>query len=332
MSMPYNPALDGIRALAAITVAAIHARAPGLTAGFFGVDVFFVLSGYLITRLLWLEHQATHAVDWRSFMRRRWARLWPALVVFLLVYLAVAPWLWPSIPLAKHMQDAGLTAVYVVNWSPSWGGGVSVLGHVWSLAVEMQFYAVWPLLFVLLMKLPRRTLLPSLLVLYVASTAWRWWGAEHLPRLWDVYVRTDMHCSGLLLGCMLGVWNRRLPQAWAWPGLVILGLAMTFFSSAWLPTAQYGFTVAELGAAMLLMARPPWLGVPWLAWVGRMSYGLYLWHYLIMVNLRDKQDADWRITLLIGLAGGLVAATISHHLIERRFHRSAFERAAPVMG
>lgn len=323
--MQYAAPLDGIRALAALTVAGAHAHVPGLTGGFFGVDIFFVLSGYLITRLLVEEYERTGRIALGAFVARRLRRLWPALLLMLAAYVAVSPWAWPGSPWHKHVLDATLTALYVVNWAPTFGEWLATLGHVWSLAVEMQFYLAWPLLFLLLMRLPRSALVPTLALLYAAATAWRWWGGEHLPQAWDVYLRTDMHSSGLLLGCLLATIDRKLHEAWALVGLGVLLLAVTFFSTHWLPTVRYSFTIAEIGAALLVASRPAWLGTAGLAWLGRMSYGLYLWHFLAMYYLRNLSQADWRVTLVVGLAFGLAAAVASHYLIERRFHRPRFE-------
>lgn len=329
--MQYAAPLDGIRALAALIVAGTHAHVPGLTGGFFGVDIFFVLSGYLITRLLMEEYERTGRIALGAFIARRLRRLWPALLLMLAAYVAVAPWAWPDSPWHKHVLDAILTALYLVNWAPTFGEWLATLGHVWSLAVEMQFYLAWPLLFLLLVRLPRRALVPTMVLLYGAATAWRWWGAEHLPQAWDVYLRTDMHCSGLLLGCLLAAIDRKLHEAWALVGLGMLLFAVTFFSTHWPPTVHYGFTIAEIGAALLVMSRPAWLGISGLAWLGRMSYGLYLWHFLAMYYLRNLPQADWRITLVVGLAFGLAAAVASHYLIERRFHRPRFELKSPPL-
>lgn len=182
----YRPALDGIRALAALTVAVYHARFPGLPGGFFGVDVFFVLSGYLITRLLLDEQARSGGLRLDRFIVRRVRRLLPALLLMLLVYLLAAPWLFPDVAFAKHLRDAFLSAIYVVNYAAALGAGVSVLGHVWSLAVEMQFYLLWPLVLLGLLRLPRPVAMGVILVLYMLATAMRWWSADHLA-VWAFY-------------------------------------------------------------------------------------------------------------------------------------------------
>ncbi|KRW60231.1 acyltransferase family protein [Stutzerimonas nitrititolerans] len=319
----YSSALDGIRALAALAVAIYHARFPGLPGGFFGVDVFFVLSGYLITRLLMNEHSRQTGIRLGRFIIRRVRRLLPALALMLLTYLLTTPWLFPDVAFTKHLRDAFLSAIYVVNYATALGSGVSVLGHAWSLAVEMQFYLLWPLLLLGLMRLPKPIALGLILVLYVLATALRWWSSEHLA-IWAFYPRTETHCSGLLLGCLLGYAGVSIHRHWAVVGLVVLFLAMTFFSTAWMPTVRYGFTIAEIGAALLILAQPAWLGGSMLAWLGRMSYGLYLWHYPIMRLVRDRDGWEWPEVLLLGGGLGLLLAVLSHYLLERRFHQPRF--------
>lgn len=326
-AVSYSPALDGIRALAALVVVVYHARMSGLTGGFFGVDVFFVLSGYLITRLLIAEHERSGRVRLGRFISRRLRRLLPALLLMLAVYLLVSPWVFPNLAPGKHLRDALLTVLYVVNYASFLGGAVSVLGHVWTLAVEMHFYLLWPLVLLGLLRLPRGLAIACIALLYVLATAWRWWGAENLTHLWAFYVRTDTHCSGLLLGYLLGYLNMTIHRHWAWLGLLILAFAMTFFSTVWLPTARYGFSIAELGAALLLLAQPAWLGGTLLAWLGRMSYGLYLWHYPVIRAMRDWVGTDqWLLVLAVGGALGLLGAVLSYYLVERRFYRPGFAR------
>lgn len=272
--MPYTASLDGIRAIAALVIVAYHARIPGLPGGFFGVDVFFVLSGYLVTRLLAEEHAQSGTIRYRAFMQRRIRRLSPALLTMLAAYLLAAPWLFAEVPFARHVRDA---------W--------------WS-------------------------------ALYLLATAWRAASPEHLGDVWAFYIRTDTHCSGLLLGSFIGLLNppapaRRTAACMATAGIVILAFALTFYSTKWIVTVQYGFTVAEAAAALLVVARPSWLGGAVLAWLGRMSYGLYLWHYPIMRALREQgwENHDWPAILAVGGTLGLMCAVASHHWVEGRFYR-----------
>lgn len=326
MAIHYSAGLDGLRALAALTVVAYHAKVPGLTGGFFGVDIFFVLSGYLITRLLVSEHEQHGRVDVRRFMLRRLRRLYPAFLLMLAGYLLIAPLFFSQVAFAKHARDAVWSALYIINFSPAFGTTISVLGHAWSLAVEVQFYLVWPLVFILLMRLPGNARLPSMVLLYLLATAWRWWGVAYLEDVWGFYVRTDMHSSGLLLGCLLGYANVKLPRHAGYAGVLILLFSLTFFSSRWVATAHYGFTLAELGAALLIISPPSWLGASALAWLGRISYGLYLWHYPVMAVLRAQQWT-WQYTLAVGFSLGLMGAVLSYYLVERRFHKPRFQNS-----
>lgn len=327
-AVSYNPALDGMRALAALIIVIYHARLPGLSGGFFGVDVFFVLSGYLITRLLVVEFQRSGELQLVNFVKRRLRRLLPALLIMLVIYLLVSPWAFPDVAPSKHLRDALLTAFYVVNYASLLGGPVSVLGHVWTLAVEMHFYLLWPLFLLFILRLPRSRAITCIGLLYVLATGWRWWGVENLTHLWSFYVRTDTHCSGLLLGCLLGYMNVTVHRYWAVAGLLLLGFAVTFFSTMWMPTVRYGFTIAEIGAGLLLLAQPSWLGWGLLAWLGRMSYGLYLWHYPIMRALREWIGSEHGMLILaVGGGLGLLCAVLSYYLVEREFYSPRFLRA-----
>lgn len=321
--LKYSASLDGVRALAALLIVFYHAPLPYFTGGFFSVDIFFVLSGYLVTRLLCEEWQLTGRVCYWSFMRRRIRRLAPALLLMLLFYLMVAPLFFAEVPWLKHVQDAFWTALYVINYVASFGELISVLGQVWSLAVEMQFYLLWPLILMPILRLPKGVAVLFLLSMYLLATVWRDWSAEHSGDLWAFYIRTDGHCSGLLLGGLIGYWNPRFHRYWTYLAVLILAFAMTFFSTRWLPTAQYGFTIVELGAALLILARPDFLGGALLAWLGRMSYGLYLWHYILM-RICQEQGMDWPWVLLVGGGGGLLFAVLSHYLLERHFYQSRF--------
>jgi peptidoglycan/LPS O-acetylase OafA/YrhL len=169
--MKYIPELDGIRALSALLIVTFHSQIPGMTGGFFAVDIFFVLSGFLVTQLLCNRYALGGHIGWTHFMRRRMSRLMPALTVMLVVYLLMAPLMWGDlVPLEKHYRDALLTITYSVNWVEPWGGQVGVLGHVWSLAIEMQFYLLWPLLMLLVLRLGRVPGILFLCALYLGMT------------------------------------------------------------------------------------------------------------------------------------------------------------------
>lgn len=319
----YSASLDGLRAIAALLIVLYHAPIPGFSGGFFAVDIFFVLSGYLITGLLLDEYRRNGRIHYGRFVMRRVRRLAPALLFMLLGYLALAPVFFVDAPWSKHLIDAFWAALYLVNYVAMFHELLAVLGHVWSLAVEMQFYLVWPILMAFLVLRSRRFLIFVLVVLYAAATVWRGWSVGHDADMWSFYTRTDGHCSGLLLGALVASLNLKLHRYWFLLAILALMFAMSFFSSRWLPTAQYGFTIAEVAAALLLMSRPEWLGGMWLAWLGRMSYGIYLWHYLI-AKICSVEGLDWAWVLLLSAGGGLIMAVVSHYFVERRFYRPRF--------
>jgi peptidoglycan/LPS O-acetylase OafA/YrhL len=171
--MTYNPALDGVRAVAIIVVMLFHARAPTALGGYIGVDVFFVLSGYLITTLLLQELQTNHRIDLRRFYLRRLIRLAPALLVMLAIYVIVAPFVWPSI--ADHGWQAFLAAIYLSDYSVAFWGTPDILSHTWSLSIEEHFYLLWPVVLAFAVRRwDRRSLVIVLGVFYVLATLFRW--------------------------------------------------------------------------------------------------------------------------------------------------------------
>jgi len=213
-AMSYVPALDGVRALAVTAVLCFHGGVPGAGGGFLGVDAFFVLSGYLITTLLLTEWQRTHRIDVAAFWGRRARRLLPALVVMVAVVVLAAPALSPGSEPGQLRHDAWATLAYLNNWQMISGGSdyfavtaaPSPLEHTWSLAIEEQFYLLWPLLLVLVLswRHPRRRLLLLCLGGVAASTV-------ALAALHDAmnpgraYYGTDTRGASLLIGAALAV-------------------------------------------------------------------------------------------------------------------------------
>jgi peptidoglycan/LPS O-acetylase OafA/YrhL len=324
-NMRYVPALDGIRAIAILMVVIFHARTrtAGLPGGFLGVDVFFVLSGYLITRLLVDEHQQTGSIRLSRFYLRRARRLYPALLLMLAVYLVVASHFFPAIPMRSHWRDAAVSALYLSDYAGAFYEIPLRIGYTWTLAVEEHFYLVWPLFLLLLLKLPRKAAIASMLGLFVAATAWRW-GSLQLFERWEfTYIRFDSRMSGLMLGSAIGLWrpNIRYPMVASMLGLcglVAVGLTQRYGTDVGLVR---GVLLAEVSSVFLILGASslPFLAWPALIWLGRMSYGWYLWHYLVMRMVRFWGMHDFWQLLLIGGGGGLLCAAVSYYTIEKLF-------------
>lgn len=326
--MPYIPALDGIRAIAVMLVMAFHADTPGFSAGFLGVDIFFALSGFLITNILYGEIARSGQIDIWRFYRRRFARLAPPLALCLLLYIAAAPHVWPDYH--HHTRDALLATTYLSDYSTALWDMPLMLRHTWSLAAEEHFYLMWPLALLLLRPLQPRTALLVLLALYATGTAWRIACLE-LQGWHLTYYRFDTRATGMVAGAALALAVRcgyAAPIGRAAPILCVTLGYLVAFSLYWRnPMAlQVGVITAELATAATIVlivqsGAPRWLGSPCLAYIGRLSYGLYLFHYPVMYYLRTEYT--WPVTLVGGSAAALIMAAASYHTLEawvRRRH------------
>lgn len=326
--MSHNPALDGIRALAIVLVLLFHARAPAFSGGFLGVDVFFVLSGYLITEILLSELRATGRIRLCPFFLRRFARLTPALLLMLGVYLVLAPHFWPSH--GAHGLNAGLAALYVADYAVAYWGVPDLLSHTWSLAVEHHFYLLWP--FVILWGSRRwdaRSLVIALFTLFIIATFWRWTSLIRGDSWEQVYYRFDTRVSGLALGGSVAAvlrvphWDVRIDKAlpWgAWSVVVALICLQFRWHDFWMLT--WGVLFAEVAAAIVILMAVRSRGVLHQAlalrpvvWIGQLSYGVYLWHYPIFRYLRET--VPWDQVLWIGTPIAFACALLSFHTVER---------------
>lgn len=311
--MKYDPTLDGMRALAVMAVVGTHAGVPGFGGGAFGVDFFFVLSGYLITRILSENHPTL-----RDFYVRRFMRLTPALAFMLTGYLAFFSWLTPDYP---HWRDALLAMFYLTDYSRLWKLPLFLI-HTWSLSVEEHFYLIWPLILYRL-----KPSLRALIVAYLVVTVWRW-----IPGQPVAYGRFDTRGAALIVGCIIAFLPRgRFP---AWPALILLGAACTL--NIWQMThwnrAALFVAVEWLAAAAVLGRAPAWLGQRLLVYVGKLSYGIYLWHWPIVVVLKDFLYLHWTEVLAGTVIGSVVMAALSYHTIEAtvRWYRRKPAEAVPV--
>jgi len=340
------PGVDGLRAVAVVAVLVYHLGARWLPGGYLGVDVFFVISGFLITSLLVAEHRATGRIALRRFWVRRAWRLLPAVFLMLLVVLAVM--------LVAHHDEVGrlrgqvaAALVYVVNWQfiaadvPYFArfGRPSVFLHLWSLSIEEQFYVIWPpLLAVALPRLPRRALLTVVAAGAAGSVvlAWVLWRPFSDPS--RIYYGTDTRAVALLAGAALAVAVARgRPRLGRVPleatGLLGLGgVVVAFLTLGDLDERLYrgGFGLVALAAAALVLAASDarsviarLLGVRPMVWVGRRSYGIYLWHWPVIMLTRPNVDVELDGAPLLGVRVGLTlaAAALSYRYVETPLRR-----------
>lgn len=345
LSLPYLPGLDGLRAIAITAVLLYHADVPWLAGGFLGVEVFFVLSGYLLASLLLAEWRATGRVDARAFWFRRARRLLPALYVLLAVMLCGAALVLPA-ELARLRSDSLAALTFATNWylvfnQQSYFEAVarpSLLQHLWSLAVEEQFYLLLPLALGLLLSRRRQGVaLVTLLAAALASSIWM--ALLYRPGVDPsrVYYGVDTRAAGLLLGTALAfVWRPRPPAArtgrgWLVDATGIAALLILVWCFAYLHAyapALYrgGFALVGLATALLIgvvvdpRARlgTHILGRPLLRWIGRRSYSIYLWHWPVFMLTRPQLDlpiGGWPL-LVVRLAITLLLAEASYRFVE----------------
>jgi peptidoglycan/LPS O-acetylase OafA/YrhL len=360
----YQPALDGLRALAVGAVIAYHLDAGGAHGGFLGVDAFFVLSGFLITSLLIGEWGQQNSIDFAKFWLRRARRLLPALLLVLFavaVYAAIAA---PATQLGQLRGDGLATLFYGANWRFIVSGqsyftlftDASPLRHMWSLAIEEQFYLVWPLITFACLWLARgrRWLLATVCVVGTVASALTMAALYQRADPSRAYYGTDSRAQLLLVGCLLALvldrWSPTTARArttvsvagtvglaycvWAWTqitdtapwmyhgGYLLFGVAVAAVITAAVQPRRHPIRVA-------LSARP-------LVWVGRISYGLYLWHWpVIVICTPDRTGLDgWELTIVrLALTFGI--STLSFYLLElpireRRLFRRRFGVAIPT--
>jgi peptidoglycan/LPS O-acetylase OafA/YrhL len=327
--MRYNPAFDGIRAFSVLAVVMFHCGAPGAAGGFIGVDVFFVLSGYLITSLLADEHRAG-GIEAARFYARRALRLYPTLLLMVAVYLGLAPILWPA---DDRWLSAALASLYAYDYALAFWKLTYTIGHTWSLGVEEKFYLLWPLVLPALLR--TRHPVRWLAALTLAVTAWRYFVAVHWT--WQqAYFRFDTRMSGILLGAIAALKPIRMPKFLLAPACLAFALLVVLPSlpaTHQIQAVTLRITVAELAAFVLVChaARTPrmaFLASRPMAYIGRLSYGIYLWHFPVVLLVRDSQPV-W-IRVCAALAFAITMAAICRHCIDeplRRWRRRTW--AAP---
>ena len=357
LRLPYLPGLDGLRAIAVGAVLLYHAGVSWLPGGFLGVEVFFMISGYLITALLLSEWHQHGRLDLRTFWIRRARRLLPVLYLLLIVVLAFAVIRLPD-EVARLRGDALAAFGYVTNWyfifrQQSYFeviGRPSLFQHLWSLAIEEQFYVIWPpILALMLRRWSQRRLLAVLLGTAVASSLLM--AILYRPHVDPsrVYYGTDTRAAGLLLGSALAVawapWRtlgRATRQTIVWldragvGAIMLLIVLFTRLDQSQTFLYRGGFALIALATATAIAGTvapgarllPALLDSRPLRWIGERSYSLYLWHWPLFAVTRPEIDTRLSglplLILRLGLA--IVLADISYRWFETPIRRGALGR------
>jgi peptidoglycan/LPS O-acetylase OafA/YrhL len=343
---PHIAALDGLRGLAVIAVLLFHAGK--LNGGFLGVDLFFALSGFLITSLLLAEVDVTGRVRLIAFWGRRLRRLLPA-VLFLLVVVTVITTIVASVPeRAATLNDGPWAQAYVANWHAIAGHRdywasfelPRMFGHLWSLAIEEQFYLVWPVVVGLIAWRSRHVHRAVIIVCVVASllSLWRMIALFNPADPTRVYIGTDTRASSLLLGALFAaaplraavarVTSRLGGRFSAAAAVVAVTIGLSWFlidgpSSKWL--FHGGLFAHSLLSALLVAgcaARPDAPVSRWIGWeplrvTGVLSYSLYLWHWPVYALLTAQRAhlSGWTL-LAVRIAVSFAAAALSKVFVE----------------
>jgi peptidoglycan/LPS O-acetylase OafA/YrhL len=367
----YLPGLDGVRAFAVVAVMMYHGGLSVTTGGFMGVDTFFVLSGFLITSLLVAEWRGTLTIRLGAFWGRRARRLLPALFLMLLFVaffssLIVARGTYPALRL-----DAFSTLLYVSNWHFilansdyfNQTAAASPLIHTWSLAVEEQFYLIWPLVVLGVLRLTRdlRALFSLCCIAAVGSAVEMYLLFRHAVSVNRVYLGTDTRCQCLFIGAALAVAlvmlaqrgqsSGRLPEGSAWrPAhkrvqylcavLGVLGAAASIViwvrvnSTTSFPY-EGGFFLIGLATAgvILSIVGAPRSPIPWflslypLRYLGQISYGLYIWHWPLFIWINETRTHLSGYGLFgLRVLVTLAVAMVSYHLVEHPIRQGTLVR------
>ncbi|WP_314505836.1 acyltransferase [uncultured Microbacterium sp.] len=337
------PQLDGIRALAVIVVLIHHASTPLDFPGWMGVDVFFVLSGYLITGILMREIDDAGRIRMKRFYARRLIRLYPPLLLAVAVCAASALLVKGAVSV---LANALLAVTYLMPIVTSFSlAGGDMWRHTWSLGIEEIFYLVWPALLLVLIRFTKSRRVQGVLagafgVVLTVGMLIADLTADH-----SVYL---LRSGGLFFGCALALVmhrsGRAFGRAWGYAGLALIVVAIV--GSLWVTGYTFGVVLTIVGTVLLLMHVTTReseivhaLGSAAPAYVGRISYELYIWHYPLLVIVATGMGGTLLDAAWIAMPLAIAAAVGSHALLTRPmdrwkarlpYERRARRRAAPA--
>lgn len=337
----YRPALDGLRAIAILLVMGFHIRLPVVTGGFLGVDVFFVLSGFLITTLLVQEVHHRTTIDLRRFYLRRAFRLLPAVLLLLTVLVALCAWFNPE-SLPSILYASGMMLAYIANIASTVDPfALRILTHTWSLSLEEQFYIVFPFVVGLFVtyRVSWQRLRWLLLAAIVAVNASRIVLMLSGASWYRIYYGVDTRADGLLWGCWLALtlttttqWQRPAYRVWTGRALipVLLGVGWICTVADSKNTLHFAvlFPLVTMSSTLivfhLVTAPRGWLHSVLesrlLVGIGKISYGLYLWNFpvyymMLLIDMASRDLLLYGTPLIVGIS------LASYYLVEQPFLR-----------
>ena len=332
----YRPSLDGVRGIAILLVLAVHTNHlfgwSLLKGGSIGVDIFFVLSGFLITCLLLEEWAATGTVNLRHFYVRRCLRLIPALILLLVALLLLSNFLFSPEEAAQTRRTAPIALVYLTDFFASLSPetALGALRHTWSLAMEEHFYLLWPpvLLWLLKRGFSKRVLFALTVSLALAVCFHRALLFQFAASPARTYYGFDTRVDSLLIGCAAAMavsWG--LLRGMSRVNILAIALIVVFAIGTDFATPimhEGGFTILAATTALLLInlvltqkgSLHTVLESRLLVWIGRISYGLYLWHYPMFKWIKYL-SAPWPVKLALALLATFALASLSFYVFER---------------
>lgn len=360
-SLTHRSDLQGLRAIAILLVVLNHAHVPGFTGGFIGVDVFFVLSGFLISGILIREHKQNGRINYVAFIARRLRRLFPALIVMLVVTIFLASFFLSSYEYSQQTRSAPYASTWISNFYFAFSindyfdelKAHDLFLHTWSLGVEEQFYLLWPIILSAVIGLSvstrgkssgRLSRLSGLLILFIASMALSLYWIRESP-LYSFYIM-PARIWQFALGAALFVWfdHEKVP-AWLKERsfhAVVLGIGLIIGASLYLnQTMTYpGFwaLIPSMGTALVIAGGTinsdksgnGILTNPAVVWIGDRSYSWYLWHWpiLAMGFTWFGQTSYLIITALVSIS--LLLAMVSYRYVELPFWKGSFGNIPPL--
>lgn len=345
----YFTSLDGLRAVAVFIVLIAHAGSPYPRSGGVGVDIFFVLSGFLITTILSTEAEKYGSINLRNFYVRRFLRLVPCL---LLTCLFVTIWL---VSTKKYFPIKELTIVltYTANWAYAvFNVDLSLLAHCWSLAIEEQYYLMWPFVIVIIERSSKKHLLKGTILftiaLIIAMYRYGMVGTYTAPR---IYFGLDTHMDGLVMGSSLCYFVKKINSVGGFTkaksivlGYILVPIAVVAVLivmkiATWTDPfmGRFGFLLIAVSTSVVItdlvagnhsLIRKV-LSMRPVVYIGKISYGLYLWHYPIFVILKHGYpEINFIYLMPIKFAASIIIASLSYSIVEVKFLslKKLFER------